>query len=204
MVMKKTQVPQHIVDAALELMAERGWQRVSLADIALRARLPLPEIYDHFPSKTAILEAWFDRLDHAMLVGEIEPDTGLRDRLFDVVMRRLDAMKPHKDAVRRSLQQGGGDPIGTLCGARRTMRSLALMLEAAGISSTGLGGLLRIEGMGAVYAYTLRAWLNDDTADLSRTMAALDKALRRAEGIASFIWRDHRAKPSGEAAGAET
>lgn len=199
---KKTQLPQHIVDAALALAAEHGWGRVTLADVALRARLPLPEVYEHFPTKAAILGAWFDRLDRAMIAGELEAEAGCRDRLFDVVMRRLDAMAPHKEAVRAMVRQGGGDPVTALCGARRMMRSLALMLEAAGISASGLGGLLRVEGMGLVYAYAMRAWLGDDSPDLSRTMAALDKALRRAEWLAAMVWRDRRETPPGEAAGA--
>jgi AcrR family transcriptional regulator len=197
---KKTQLPRHIVDAALTVAAESGWHRVSLADIAVQAKLPLPEVYAHFPSKIDILEAWFDHLDHAMMAGEIESEASHRDRLFDVVMRRLDAMTPHKEAVRRLAREGGGDPVTALCGMRRMQRSLALMLEAAGIPTSGLGGLARVEGMGFVYAYTLRAWLRDDSADLSRTMAALDKALRRAEGLAALIWRGRRAIPSGEGA----
>lgn len=199
---KKTQLPQHILDAALDLTAERGWHRITLADVAVRAKLPLTEVYGHFPNRTAILRAWFDRLDHAMIAGEVEAEAGTRDRLFDVVMRRLDAMAPHKEAVRRLVRDGGRAPVAAVCGVPRMARSLALMLEAAGVPTGGLGGLARIEGMGLVYAYTVRAWLADDTADLSRTMAALDKALRRAEDAAAMIWRHRPASsptsPEGE------
>lgn len=185
---KKTQLPQHILDAALDLAAERGWNRVTLADVALRARLPLPEVYGQFRSKAAILEAWMDQLDHAMIAGDVEEGVSTRDRLFDVVMRRLDAMNRHKQAVLAILRDGGGDPYAALCGARRMLRTFALMLEAAGISTSGLSGLARVEGMGWVYLYVLRAWLRDDTADLSHTMAVLDKALRRSEAVARMIW----------------
>jgi len=55
------------------------------------------------------------------------------------------------------------------------------MLEAAGIDSSGLKGLLRTKALSAVYLMSLRGWLKDDTADLSKTMAALDGYLRRLE-----------------------
>lgn len=186
---KKTQVPQHILDAALALAGEKGWGQVTLADIAMRSKMPLPEVYAEFPSKTAIMDALLDQFDHAMLAGQIEAEASPRDRLFDVVMRRIDAMKPYKEGLRALMRDGGGDPITALCGVRRFLRSMALMLEAAGISASGLRGLARIEGMSLVYLYTLRAWMRDDSEDAAATMAALDKAVRRAETVASVLWR---------------
>ncbi len=197
---KKTQVPQHILDAALALAGEKGWGRVSLADIAARSRMPLPEVYAEFPSKVAIVDALLDQVDHAMLVGPVEAEGSVRDRLFDVVMRRIDAMKPYKDGLRALMRDGGGDPVTALCGARRFLRSMALLLEAAGISASGLRGLMRIEGMSVVYLYTLRAWMRDDSADAAVTMAALDRALRRAETLASLLWRGSGGAPPASAA----
>lgn len=204
---KKTQLPQHIMDAAMELAAERGWQAVTLADVAARARLPLTEVYSHFRSRNDILQAFLDHIDERMLHVEVETGSPPRDRLFDVAMRRFEALTPYKRAVRAILRDGGGDPVTALCGAQRFGRSMCLLLEAAGISSGGLGGLARVNGMAAVYLYAMRTWLNDDTPDMARTMATLDKALRRADTVAGAVWR-HRGDaaappqdlPSGEAA----
>ena len=55
------------------------------------------------------------------------------------------------------------------------------MLEASGVSASGLRGAVRIEGLGAIYACALRVWLKDETADLSKTMAELDKRLAQVE-----------------------
>ena len=60
-------------------------------------------------------------------------------------------------------------------------RSLANMLEAAGLSASGLRGAFRIEGLGVLYACALRVWLKDESADLSKTMAELDKRLGQVE-----------------------
>jgi hypothetical protein len=61
-------------------------------------------------------------------------------------------------------------------------RSMGLMLEAAGVSSSGLAGLVRTKALGAIYLATMRDWFHDDSTDKARTMAALDGRLRRAEG----------------------
>ena len=63
----------------------------------------------------------------------------------------------------------------------------AWMLEAAGIGSGGLAGRMRAAGLAVVYARAFRAWLEDDSADLGKTMAALDRGLAQAERWASVL-----------------
>ncbi len=74
--------------------------------------------------------------------------------------------------------------------ACRVGRSAAALLGAAGVSAEGLIGFARVQGFKAVMACALKAWMTDDSADMAKTMAALDKALARAERVASFRgWR---------------
>lgn len=186
---RKSPIADQVTAAAMTLAAERGWRALSLAEIAERARVPLPELVDHFPTKAAILDAYVRRIDQHMLAGPREPDADVRDRLFDTIMRRFDAMAADRDALSAILRESGDDPWAVVCGARRLWSSMALTLEAAGLSSSGLAGLVRTEALGALTLHVLRTFLDDDSTDLARTMAALDKALRRAEGIASLVWR---------------
>ncbi len=185
---KKPHVADTVISAAFDLAAERGWRSLSLADIAERAGVPLAELVERFPTKARVLAAYVDGIDSRMLAGSYDPRETARDRLFDVVMRRFEAMAPDRRALGAILRDSGDDPVLLLCGLRRFLRSMALTLEAAGLSSSGLGGLVRLKGLVAVYLSTLRTFLDDDTADLTRTMAALDKALLRAEGLASLLW----------------
>lgn len=192
---KKPHGTEPIIAAALALAADTGWRQLSLADIAERAGMKLAEVAAAFASKTDILDAYARQIDEHMLEGGGEAGETIRDRLFDVVMRRFEAMAPHRRALGIILRESGDDPWALICGGRRFVRSMALTLETAGLASTGLAGLARIEGLTAVYLYALRAFLDDDSPDLSRTMAALDKALRRAEGLATLVWR-RRAPPA--------
>lgn len=199
---KKTHDADTVTSAALSLAEERGWRRIALADIAARAGMPLAELVEHFPSKGAILDAYVHGVDARMLTAETEAGAPARDRLFDVVMRRFEAMAPHRRGLAAILRESGDDPWAVVCGSRRFLRSMALTLEAAGIPSSGLGGLVRLQGLCAIYLYTLRTFLRDDAADLGRTMAALDKALHRTEGLAAMIWgAGHPPRPRSMEAG---
>ena len=186
MAKKKPDIPNQVIDAALALAATRGWRALTLADIAEAAKLPLSQVYPAYASKAAILGGFTRRIDAEVLAGE-EPDAGegnARDRLFDVLMRRFDALKPHREALGNIVCDQARDPVSALCGLGRLERSMAAMLEAARLSAGGLRGLLRAKALGVTYLATLRVFLRDDSADLAATMAALDRNLSRLDCLA--------------------
>jgi AcrR family transcriptional regulator len=192
---KPADAGRHVIDVALRLATERGWANLALADIAAAAKLSLADLYVIYPSKTAILEAFSRAVDRQVLAALDGGGEGMpRDRLFDVVMKRFDALAPHREALAAIARDVGRDPVAVLCGARQLRRSMGLMLEAAGISSSGVAGELRTKGLAAIYLATLRDWFRDDTADKARTMAALDARLRRAERWAG--WLNRRGRPA--------
>jgi AcrR family transcriptional regulator len=173
------------IDAAMTVAAEIGWREATLTDIADQAGLSLAALYEVFPSKGHILGGFVRRIDDAVLAGDpgdLEGESP-RDRLFDVLMRRLDALDPYKPALANIVRDGAGDPVAVLCAGCRTARSMAWMLEAAGISSAGLKGRIRVKGLIAIWVLTLRAWLSDDSADKAHTMAVLDRNLSRADAV---------------------
>ena len=171
-----------ILDAALALAARRGWKAVALRDVAAAAGLPLSAVQRRTPSLAAILKALIARVDQAVLLGpKPDPAAGARDRLFDVLMRRLDALAPHKAGVRAIVHDLAADPLAALRLVPRMADSMAWMLEAAGIDGGGWRGRLRANGLAIVYLATLRVWLDDESADGAKTMAALDRALRQGE-----------------------
>lgn len=170
-------------EALLRLTAAGGWRDLSYAEIAKEAGLSLSAAYQAYPSKAAILMGVGRDIDARIFAGlEGDPlDGSPKDRLFDLLMRRFDALNQHREAfaaLARDLPRTPGEGLALLCQLRS---SLARMLEAAGISASGLRGALRIEGLGAIYAAGLRVWFKDDSSDLSKTMAELDKRLSQAE-----------------------
>ncbi|MEJ2122435.1 MAG: helix-turn-helix domain containing protein [Alphaproteobacteria bacterium] len=190
----KADGPDPIVQAAFTLAARLRWRHVTLADIADEAKVSLAELYHAYPSKDAILAAYTSAIDEMVLAGAEPPeeDESVKDRLFDALMRRFDAMKPQRDGIAAILRDGAEGPVSMLCGAARLLRSMAWTLESVGVSASGPAGAIKTKGLLAVYLGTLRVWLRDDTEDLSRTMAALDKRLARAEQFASTLFGGRR------------
>jgi AcrR family transcriptional regulator len=167
----------------MALIPTEGWRGLSLAAIAAAAELPILRVYRVFRSKQAILGGLFRRVDEIVLAEppSPEPDERPRDRLFDLLMRRFDALQPHKaalDVLRRELP---GDPVTALCAGASLLRSMRWMLEAADIPTDGLRGAVVVRLAASAYLSTMRVWRSDDSADLGRTMAALDTRLRRIE-----------------------
>jgi len=172
-----------IIDAALARIAQDGWRRLSLAAIAAEAGLPILRVYRNFRSKQAILCGFLRRVDEAVLAEPppAEEDERPRDRLFDLLMRRFDALRPYKPALAVLRRELPGDPAAALCVAVSLLRSMRWMLEAADIVTSGVRGALAVRLTGAAYVTATRVWQHDDAPDLGQTMAALDGRLRRIE-----------------------
>ena len=170
-------------EALLRMVAAGGWRDLSYADIAKDAGLSLAAAHEAYASKAEILTGIGRNID-ARLFASLDEDPldgSPKDRLFDLLMRRFDVLNEHREAYAALAWELPRTPVEAGCLALQLRRSLANMLEAAGLSASGIRGAFRIEGLGALYACALRVWLKDETADLSKTMAELDKRLGQVE-----------------------
>ena len=192
-----------IVDAALQLSTDRGWAAITLDDIAAAAKLDADEVYRLTPTKSAVLNAFLRRTDLAVLerkstAEEEEAQASTHDRLFDVLMRRFEVLLPDRAVLGIICRDLPRDPISLAAAIPQAHCSFARMLEAAGVSTQGLRGLARIHAIAAVWLATQRTWFSDDGEDMARTMAALDRNLRRMEETAGLVLGMRAAaKPSG-------
>lgn len=181
-----------IVDAFMALAGERRFSDIDLPDIADRAGVSLGELRAHFDGRLSILAAFSERIDRQVLDG-LGPTTEeeSRDRLFDVLMRRLEALAPYRAAVELIGEAARRDPALAAGLHAIALRSMRWMMVAAGVSPRRPGRMLRLEGLTLVWLRTLRTWVDDEDADLGETMAALDKDLRRGERMlesAGHLW----------------
>jgi ubiquinone biosynthesis protein COQ9 len=177
------------VKAALDLAKERSWSDIAFTDIAREAGLSLAELRREFACKTDILRAFQAELDAAVLAktraaGETSTP---RDRLFDVVMSRFEAMQPYKPALKRIATHLCCRPGEAAVLLGSSLQSQYWMLEAAGAKLDGPGGPLRVGGLAAIYGRVFCVWLDDDTPSLDKTMAALDQRLGKGERMLSGI-----------------
>ncbi len=195
---RKTRETSDPIEAALALAAERSWREVTLEMVAERAGLTLAALFEAYSSKAALLAGFSRRIDSQVMAARDQAlaDRPAHERLFDVLMRRFDALAPHKEALRSILRGSLGDAEAGLVGACLLRRSMAAMLEAAGISSSGPCGALRRKGLALVYLDAWRVWLSDDSPDMARTMKALDGHLRRIDRLIRLVRGRARPEPS--------
>jgi AcrR family transcriptional regulator len=180
-----------IIAAFMELLGEQRFEEIELAAIAARAKVSLAELREHFSSPFAILAAQVKATDRAVLeegAGDADmAEEPPRERLFDVLMRRIELLEAHKAAVHSLAQSAARNPGLAVALNSLSVRSQQWMLAAAGISAAGPKGMLRAQGLALMFASVLRAWLEDDDPGRARTMAALDRALGRCQRWAGLL-----------------
>ena len=168
-----------IIAAALDLAKQKDWSRVTLLEIASQAGVSLAQLREHFSSKTGILRAFIKAVDEEVIKNppsHIDGETA-RERLFEVIMNRFDILAPYKSALKSIRKGTAPDPAQM----RAILSSQFWMLEAAGINTEGARGAARVAGLAPLYASVFSVWLDDDDPGLARTMARLDRRLKRAE-----------------------
>jgi AcrR family transcriptional regulator len=178
-----------IIAAFLALLAEKPIEQIGFSEIAKDAGVSLGQMRGEFSSTLAIFAAHVKAIDRAVLAADLSDmaDEPPRERLFDVLMRRLEVLAPHRQAVRSLLRSARRNPPLVLALNGLAVRSQQWMLTAAEINASGPRGLMRAQGLALLFASVLRTWTRDDDPGLARTMAALDRALARGQRFSGFL-----------------
>ena len=174
-----------VAAAALTLAGESGWRSLSMGDIALAAGISLAELSRCFASRYEILDGFERMMDRRMLDGAAAGDINdkPRDRLFDIIMERLEAMAPYRDGLGRVAKEVPFDPPSGLVLAAALPRAISWMFAGARIDIGGPLMPLKLAVLGGIYMSVVRVWFQDNDPDLAKTMAALDRGLDRAKTL---------------------
>jgi len=188
-----------IVEAFFALLAEQSFEDIGYAEIAARAGVSLATFREEFGSKLPIVAAHVKATDRKVLAGDDadmveEPP---RERLFDVLMRRLETLAPDKAAIRSLMRSARRHPGLALALNGLAVRSQRWMLTAANIDAAGRRGIVRAQGLALLFAGVLRTFVEDEDEGLARTMAALDRALARGQRWSGFLDDLCRLTPRG-------
>ena len=174
---------ENIIAAFMALLAEHRIEEIGFGDIAARAGVSLSVLRGEFGSTLAILAAHSKALDRQVLADADADmaDEPPRERLFDVLMRRIEIMGPHREAMRSLMRSASRNPPLAFALNGLAVRSQTWMLTAANINAAGPRGLIRAQGLAMMFASVLRTWVDDEDEGLARTLAALDRALARGQ-----------------------
>jgi AcrR family transcriptional regulator len=180
---------EKIIAAFLDLLADKRFEQIGLAEIAEAAGVSLAQFRGEFASPLAILAAHVKDTDRAVLAADFSDmaEEPPRERIFDVLMRRLEILSPHREAVRSLLRSASRNPPLAMAFNRLAVQSQQWMLTAAGIGAAGPRGMVRAQGLALLFGSVLRTWVSDDDPGLARTMAALDRALGRGQRFAGLF-----------------
>jgi hypothetical protein len=187
-------IRRDLARAALSLAAVAPWRELTLAKLAHASSRPISDFYGASLGEAVdCVEEAFDRAI-ADNMDELDPSQSVRDRLFELVMRRFEAMEPHRAAVLAMEQGQDRDPVLMASAHQRHVRCARWVLALAGLEADGMTGQARAQGLGVIIGQARAAWRGDDAGDFAKTMAALDKNLRRAEEMFGR-WAGFEAKP---------
>lgn len=190
-------VRRDLARAALTLAAAGPWREVTLVKLADQSARPVSDFYGASIGEAVdCVEEAFDRAI-ADNTDALDPGQSVRDRLFELIMRRFEAMEPHRAAVLAMEQGVDRDPTLMAAAHQRSVRCARWVLALAGLEADGMTGQARAQGLGVIIGQARAAWRGDDAGDFAKTMASLDRNLRRAEEMFGR-WAGFDPKPKAD------
>jgi AcrR family transcriptional regulator len=176
---------RQILDTALELFRERGFEETTIRDIAGRAGLSLGAAYYYFKSKEAIVGAYYDYVqqEHAARAREAFAAGGdLRARLRAALHTKLDIVQDDRRLLRALFRYGGepGHALSWFGPATRGQRELSFGVFEEAIAGERLPDDVR--DMAPTLLWTLHMgillfFLYDDSPSQRRTRKLTDAAV---------------------------
>jgi hypothetical protein len=182
---------QNFAETTLRLIAKNGWESLSLEAIAKASKSSVANVKKHFGDKSKIIPFLVTYVTRATIksVGKVDVSQTPRDRLFEIMMARCDVLQQNRiafQAIVKALKNDSRTAASLLLAQREAMQS---MLHHVGLADHGLRQHITVVGLMGVYAATVWAWHRDETIDMSRTMAALGRALSAANRLADIVFR---------------
>jgi ubiquinone biosynthesis protein COQ9 len=174
-----------------------GWSDKALAMAAAEVGVPAARARLCFPrGAPEMIDAWFDSLDRDMAAAfplERVQAMKIRERIRALVMHRIEAVKPDREALRRALAILA-QPQNLPLAARLAWRAADRMWRIAGDRATDFNHYSKRAILMGVYGATTLVFLDDDSEGLTQTRAFLD---RRIEEVMRFEktkaqWRGNR------------
>jgi AcrR family transcriptional regulator len=192
MIMPRFDTEARIAAAAFRLLGREAWNGLTLASVARSAKVPWDEMLKTAPSRTALVGVMLRRAA-ADTAKRHRPDRvakRMRDRVFDAIMSWFEAQNVRKEAVRALYDGLAREPL-TLLALRGDIIASTGWLLALAEADAGAAAPVRAACIAGIVARALPVWLSDDK-DMGKTMAQLDRDLRRVE---RFLWPPEKPRP---------
>ena len=177
-------IPDHVIEAILNHVPFDGWSSASLDMAAADCGLNKAEMHNFFPAgiADAIAEygAYADKNMLSAFYGQSAADIAtmpVHMKIRSLILLRLEQAAPHKEVVRRTLAVLARPQHAKLA-SQLLYKTVDEMWRAAGDTSTDYNFYTKRATLTAVYSATLLAFLSDNSADMTKTEAFLDRRLK--------------------------
>jgi AcrR family transcriptional regulator len=183
-----------ILDAALELFRQDGFDTATMRDIARKAGVATGAAYYYYPSKDAIVMGFYQRANAEMqskIEAALSDVNGLEKRLCEVIRVKLAHFAPNRGVLRALLRNGADPkhPLSPFSPQTKEIRDIDMawfrrILVDCGVRiprdlEPHLPGVLWFFQMGVIFF-----WVIDESANQTRTERLLDLA---AKSVTSLI-----------------
>ena len=176
---------EHIfLDKAFSVIAKDGWTNFSLLQFSKIQKIPIQDLKNFFRDKDHILDRFTKMIDYKVesnIDFEEMKNTSKKDNLFEFIMLRLEAMQPYKVALKNILSSAKEKPVILKRLSKNIVNSLDLYLELSSYYDDTFLDFFKKNAIFLIYSLTFKVWLTDESDDLSKTMAELDKFLSMAD-----------------------
>jgi AcrR family transcriptional regulator len=176
-----------IVAAALSIVGGSGWEALTIAAIAKTAKIPAAALQSRFAKPNDLVALIAAEIDREAFASLDSAHGTAHDRLFDLLMARFDILQKHRSAILSMAKAARRDPALSRALASATIEGTYRMIEKSELTLPPRPALAL--GIGAIYAYAFVVWRKDDSRDMARTMAAVDRALRWADKAMRLVKR---------------
>lgn len=177
------QIPNNVIEAILNHIPFDGWSTASLNMAAADCGLSQAEMYSLFPAgitdAIAAYGAYADKNMISAFKGQDAADIAAMPthlKIRSLILIRLEQAAPYKEVVRRTFAALARPQHANLAG-QLLYRTVDEMWRAAGDTSTDYNFYTKRATLSAIYSATLLAFLSDNSADMKRIEAFLDRRL---------------------------
>jgi len=175
---------EKLIILGFKLIEKKGWSYFSLKSLAKENKSDLESIKIFFKNKSQFLESFSEMIDNKVLAN-IDKDefnkNSIKDNLFELIMLRFENLNHYKTGLKILLSDLKKSPVELKKIMKKVLDSMDLFLEIANVKNNYLMDFIKVNIIFIIYSYVFNVWLDDQSSEMSKTMAELDKWLSKAE-----------------------
>ena len=175
---------EKLIILGFKLIEKKGWSYFSLKSLAKENKSDLESIKIFFKNKSQFLEAFSEMIDNKVLANIDKEEfnkNSIKDNLFELIMLRFENLNQYKTGLKILLSDLKKSPVELKKIMKKVLDSMDLFLEIASVKNNYLMDFIKVNIIFIIYSYVFNVWLDDQSSEMSKTMAELDKWLSKAE-----------------------